>query len=98
VAQYDCIAVYILASQRNGTLYTGVTSDLVGRVHAHKNDEIPSFTRKYGCKLLVWFEQHEHMHAAIHREKQIKRWLRKWKLALIEKSNPTWRDLYEDLV
>lgn len=98
MAQYDCIAVYILASQRNGTLYTGVTSDLLGRIHAHKNDEVPRFTRKYDCKLLVWFEQHEHMHVAIHREKQIKRWLRKWKLELIEKENPTWRDLYKDLI
>jgi putative endonuclease len=98
LAQYDCIAVYILASSRNGTLYTGVTSDLVGRVLAHRSDQIPGFTRKYGCKMLVWFEQHEDMHRAIHREKQIKRWLRKWKLELIEKSNPTWRDLYQDLI
>ena len=98
MAQYDCIAVYVLANKRNGTLYTRVTSDLVDRIHAHKHDEIAVFTRKYDCKLLVWFEQHEHMHVAIHREKQIKRWLRKWKLELIEKSNPTWRDLYPDLL
>lgn len=98
MAQYDCIAVYILASQRNGTLYTGVTSDLLGRIHAHKSGEIRGFADEHGCKLLVWFEQHEEMHTAIHRGKQIKRWLRKWKLALIEKSNPTWRDLYEDMV
>jgi len=98
LAQYDCIAVYILANKRNGTLYTGVTSDLVGRVTDHRADRIPGFARKYGCKFLVWFEQHEHMHAAIHREKQIKRWLRKWKLELIEKTNPTWRDLYPDLL
>jgi putative endonuclease len=96
--QYSCIAVYILASRRNGTLYTGVTSDLITRILKHQRDEIPGFTRKYGCKLLVWFEQHEHMHVAIHREKQIKRWLRKWKLELIEKANPTWRDLLPDLL
>jgi putative endonuclease len=98
MAQYDCIAVYIMASRRNGTLYTGVTSDLVDRVLRHKRGEIPGFTLKYGCKTLVWFEQHEHMHAAIHREKQIKRWLRKWKLELIEKTNPAWRDLFDDLL
>jgi len=94
MAQYDCIAVYIMASKRNGTLYVGVTSDLVGRVSQHRQDLIPGFARKYGCKILVWFEQHEEMHAAIYREKQIKRWLRKWKLELIEKDNPTWRDLF----
>jgi putative endonuclease len=98
MAQYDCIAVYILASKRNGTLYVGVTSDLVGRVHQHREDLIPGFARKYRCKTLVWFEQHEEMHAAIHREKQIKRWLRKWKLELVEKGNPTWRDLFPDLL
>lgn len=98
MAQYDCIAVYILANKRNGTLYTGVTSDLVGRIYNHREDLVAGFARKYGCKLLVWFEQHDHMHVAIHREKQIKRWLRKWKLDLIEKANPTWRDLYPDLI
>ncbi len=96
--QYDCIAVYIMASKRNGTLYTGVTSDLVDRALRHKRGEIPGFTKKYGCTMLVWFEQHEEMHAAIQREKQIKRWLRKWKLELIEQSNPTWRDLLPELL
>jgi len=86
-----------MASKRNGTLYVGVTSDLVGRVSQHRQDLIPGFARKYGCKILVWFEQHEEMHAAIYREKQIKRWLRKWKLELIEKDNPTWRDLFPGL-
>ncbi len=98
MAQYDCIAVYILASKRNGTLYTGVTSDLAGRVWEHKQGLVPGFTRKYGCTLLVWFEQHEHTHAAIHREKQIKRWARAWKLELIERANPTWTDLYSRLI
>jgi len=98
MAQYDRIAVNVLANKRDGTLYTGVTNELVGRVSDHKRGDIPGFTRKYGCTQLVWFEQHEHMHAAIHREKRIKRWLRKWKLELIEKTNPTWRDLYSDLL
>ena len=98
MARYDFIAVYILASRRNGTLYTGVTSDLAPRIQLHREGQIEGFTQKYGCKTLVWFEQHEQMHSAITREKQIKRWLRKWKLELIEKTNPTWRDLYPDLV
>jgi len=90
-------AVYILASKRNGTLYTGVTSDLMGRVHRHRTGEVQGFTREYGVKMLVWFELHATMEAAIQREKRIKKWYRKWKLELIEADNPEWRDLAEDL-
>ncbi|WP_137753892.1 GIY-YIG nuclease family protein [Sphingopyxis sp. L1A2A] len=87
---------YILASRRNGTLYTGVTSHLVQRVHQHREELIPGFTREYGVKMLVWFEQHATMDAAIQREKRIKKWNRAWKLELIERDNPDWRDLAED--
>jgi len=90
--------VYILASQRNGTLYTGVTSDLIKRVWEHKNDQAEGFTKKYAVHLLVYFEQHEDMNAAITREKQIKKWNRAWKLRLIEEKNPNWNDLYETLI
>jgi putative endonuclease len=89
-------AVYILASKRHGTLYIGVTSDLCSRVAAHKDGTIPGFTRKYGVKILVWFEQYETMELAIRREKQIKEWKRAWKIELIEKLNPAWRDLFEE--
>jgi len=89
--------VYIMASGRNGTLYTGVTSDLPKRVWQHRQGVAGGFTKKYGCKLLVWFEPHETMEAAILREKQIKAGNRKKKLALIEAENPTWRDLFEDI-
>jgi putative endonuclease len=98
MARYDFIAVYILASRRNGTLYAGVTSDLPPRIQLHREGQVPGFTQKYGCKTLVWYEQHSYMHEAIKREKQIKRWLRKWKLELIETMNPSWRDLYLDLI
>ncbi len=90
-------AVYIMASRRNGTLYVGVTSNLPGRVWQHRTGAIPGFTARYGCKLLVWFEVHERMEGAIAREKQIKGGSRKDKLALIEGTNPDWRDLYEGL-
>src|ERR1700722_6380863 len=90
------IAVYIMASARNGTLYTGVTSQLVGRVQQHKLGTFDGFTSKYGCKTLVWYEDHPTMLGAIHREKQIKRWRRAWKLELIEAENPEWRDLSEE--
>ena len=89
--------VYMLASRRNGTLYTGVTTDLEGRVWQHKNDITPGFARKHGCTLLVWFETHDEIGEAIRREKQIKRWHRSWKLRLIESGNPLWRDLWLDL-
>ena len=90
------IAVYIVASARNGTLYTGVTSQLPGRVQQHKLGTFDGFTSKYGCKTLVWCEDHPTMLEAIRREKQIKRWRRAWKLALIEAENPEWRDLSEE--
>jgi len=89
--------VYVLASARNGTLYTGVTSDLVKRIWQYKNDEADGFTKKHQIHTLVWFEQHENAESAITRERQIKEWKRKWKLELIEKSNPTWRDLYDEI-
>jgi len=89
--------VYILAGKRNGTLYIGVTSNLVQRIWQHRNDEADGFTRKYQVHSLVWFEQHENAESAITREKQIKEWKRKWKLELIEKDNPTWRDLYDEI-
>ncbi len=85
--------VYMLCSKRNGTLYTGVTSDLVKRTYEHKNDLAEGFTKKYGVHRLVWYEVHETAEAAITREKQLKKWNRKWKLRLIEKDNPEWRDL-----
>lgn len=90
--------VYILASQRNGTLYVGVTSDIVKRVWEHKQDHVEGFTKKYGVHTLVWYEVHMEMQAAITREKAIKEWKRAWKLKLIEHSNPDWRDLYGDLL
>jgi putative endonuclease len=89
--------VYILASRRNGTIYTGATSDLVQRIHQHREGHIPGFTREHGAKRLVWFEQHATMEAAIAREKRIKKWNRVWKLEPIEKDNLVWRDLAEDL-
>jgi len=88
--------VYILASRRNGTLYTGVTSILLARISQHRDGSLRGFTRKYGVKLLVWFEVHETMESAILREKRIKKWERAWKLELIEADNPEWRDLAED--
>ena len=90
-------AVYILASKRNGTLYTGVTSDLRKRVFEHRNDMAEGFTKKYGVHNLVYFELHENMFAAITREKQIKKWNRAWKIELIEKENPDWRDLWFEI-
>ena len=90
-------AVYILASQRNGTLYTGVTSDLIARIYKHRNELLPGFSRDYGVKMLVWYERHETMEGAIQREKRIKKWNRDWKLNLIEADNPEWRDLAGNL-
>jgi putative endonuclease len=90
--------VYILASQRNGTLYVGVTSDIVRRVWQHKVGEIDGFTKRYGVHRLVFVEFHETMVDAIAREKRLKHWNREWKLALIERDNPTWRDLYDEHV
>ncbi len=89
--------VYILASRRHGTLYVGVTNDLVRRVFEHNSDVIEGFTKKYGVKTLVWFERTDSIEAAIEREKQIKSWNRAWKIELIEKTNRTWRDLYPEI-
>jgi putative endonuclease len=89
-------AVYIMASGRNGTLYIGVTSDLVKRVHQHKNGISDSFTKKYKVHMLVWYEQHATADTAIYREKQLKEWRRLWKLRIIEEMNPDWRDLSVD--
>jgi putative endonuclease len=89
--------VYILASRRNGTLYVGMTDNLGQRVWQHKTRAIPGFTRKYRINLLVWFETHESRESAFLRERQIKKWNRAWKLALIERTNPQWRDLTDEL-
>ena len=90
--------VYILASKRNGALYVGITSNLVQRAWQHKEGLADGFTKEYGIKLLVWYEQHESAESAITREKQIKKWNREWKIRLIEKSNPYWNDLYSELI
>ena len=90
--------VYIMASGRNGTIYIGVTSDLLKRVWQHKGGFVPGFTRKYGCKLLVWYEAHEDLQDARLRELQIKKWKRLWKLSEIEQLNPDWQDLYPALL
>ena len=91
-------AIYIMASKRNGTLYTGVTSGLVGRVWQHREGVADGFTKRYGCKLLVWFELAGTMEAAVTREKQIKAGSRAKKLALIEAMNPNWDDLFDQIV
>ncbi len=90
--------VYILCNKRNGTLYTGVTSDLVKRIYEHKNNMVDGFTKKYDVYHLVWYENHMTAESAITKEKQIKKWKRKWKLELIEKNNPEWKDLYKSLL
>lgn len=90
--------VYMLASKPNGTVYVGVTSNLPQRVWQHKNDLVEGFTRRYGVHTLVWYEVHETMETAIHREKIIKEWKRQWKIDLIETMNPQWRDLYADIL
>ena len=87
-------AVYILASRYYGTLYTGVTGRLIGRISEHKQKLTPGFTSRYGVDRLVWYEQHDIVDLAIHREKRIKHWKRAWKIALIEAENPQWTDLY----
>ena len=87
--------LYIMASRRNGTLYLGVTSDFIQRVYQHREGLIPGFTRKYGCKMLVWYQAFEDLDAARHRELQMKEWKRAWKLRVIEEMNPNGDDLYE---
>lgn len=89
--------VYILASGRNGTLYVGVTSNLIKRISEHRDGAVPGFTRRYGVHCLAWFEQHATMQTAIARERAIKGWKRNWKLELIESQNPYWLDLYPAL-
>ena len=91
-------AVYILASKYNGTLYIGVTSNLIQRIWQHKNDLVEGFTEKYGVHFLVYYELHEQMLAEIEREKQLKKWNGQWKIDLIEKTNSAWKDLWEELV
>ena len=91
-------AVYLLASRYRGTLYVGVTSDLVQRIWQHRQGLVEGFTQRYGVHMLVWFEQHATMLDAIAREKRIKEWKRAWKLELTETNNPRWRDLYDDLL
>jgi putative endonuclease len=89
--------VYLLANERNGTLYVGVTRDLVRRVYQHKTKATPGFTSRYGVQRLVWFETYDDPTSAIAREKDIKKWRRAWKMRLIEESNPTWRDRYDEI-
>ena len=90
--------VYIMANHRGGTIYVGVTSDLLKRAHQHREGTMPGFTTKYGCKRLVWFEQHSTMEHAIKREKQLKAGSRLKKIALIEAANGEWRDLWFDII
>jgi putative endonuclease len=90
--------VYILASKPGGTLYVGVTNDLIRRIYEHREGLAPGFTKKYGVKMLVYFEEHGSIVAAIQREKNIKHWSREWKIDLIRSMNPEWRDLYEEIV
>jgi len=90
--------IYIMSNRRNGTLYIGVTSDLVRRSYEHRTGLLPGFTKRHGLKQLVYFEQHDDIRAAIQREKTIKHWPRAWKVRLIHAQNPEWRDLFDTLV
>jgi len=90
--------VYILASKRTGTLYIGVTNALLRRVYEHKNGMIEGFTKRYSVHMLVYYEQYDSTEAAIQREKRLKFWHRKWKIRLIEETNPEWKDLYEEII
>ena len=90
--------VSILASQRNGTLCVGMTDDLAKRIWMHREEVLPGFTKKHSVKMLVWYEVHDSRESAFVRQRQIKKWNRAWKLELIEKTNPAWRDLYKDLL
>ena len=91
-------AVYMLANKRNGTLYVGVTSNIVKRIWEHKNNVVESFSKKYGLHNLVWYGMHATMESAIGREKQIKNWKRDWKIRRIEEENPEWNDLYPSIL
>jgi putative endonuclease len=90
--------VYIMASKKKGTLYIGVTGDLIKRVYEHKNDLVDGFTKKYGIHNLVHYEQTEDVNSAIQREKRLKAWKRQWKIELIEQMNPNWNDLYNEII
>ncbi|RJR17225.1 MAG: GIY-YIG nuclease family protein [Nitrospiraceae bacterium] len=90
--------VYLMCSKRNGTLYTGVTSDLIKRVYQHRNNLVEGFTQKYDVHRSVWYEMHETAEAVITKEKQLKAWRRQWKLRLIEEDNPEWTDLYDIII
>lgn len=90
--------VYIMASKRNGTLYIGVTSDLIKRAYEHRSHAVVGFTDKYRVELLVWYEIHDSIESAILREKQLKKWNRSWKIRIIEEMNPSWQDLYDSLL
>jgi len=90
--------VYIMSNRKNGTLYVGVTADIVRRTYEHRTGAIEGFTRRYGLKRLIWFEQHDEIAHAIQREKHIKDWPRAWKVRLIENLNPEWEDLYSTLL
>jgi putative endonuclease len=89
--------VYLVTNKRNGTLYAGVTSDLVRRAWEHRNGVVEGFTARYGLKRLVWYERHEDIRTAIQRERTIKHWSRAWKVRLIHQNNPDWTDLYDSL-
>ena len=89
--------VYMMASKLYGTIYTGMSSELVQRIYQHKNGTFDGFTKQYNVNRLVWYEAHDNAESAIRRERQIKEWKRDWKIKLIEDENPTWRDLYEDI-
>ena len=90
--------VYIMASRRNGTVYIGSTSNLVQRVYQHRNGQADGFTSRHGCRMLAWFEVHDSIDGARHRELQMKKWKRQWKLSEIERVNPGWDDLYDTLM
>ncbi len=90
-------AVYILASDRNGTIYIGVTSDLIGRTWQHREHVVDGFTKRYDVTRLIWYELHDTMESAITREKQIKKWNRTWKIRMIQQNNPQWRDLWPEI-
>jgi putative endonuclease len=90
--------LYIVASRPRGTLYVGMTNDLVRRIHEHREGLVDSFTKEHGVKMLVYYEQHAIAMAAIQREKNIKHWSRKWKIDLIRSLNPDWRDLWEEII
>jgi putative endonuclease len=90
-------AVYMMTNKKNGTIYTGVTSDLVKRAWQHKNEIYDGFTAEHGLKLLVWYEVHENAESAIRKEKRLKKYLRQWKINLINEMNPDWKDLYDDI-